>query len=75
MNGEIIKMNGASLKHCIITGNLIAAIALFLKGKNAEVFPSNLRLYIPAAKIHLPTPTLPLYVASQNCWMMNLTTC
>jgi Uma2 family endonuclease len=49
MSGEIIKMNGASLKHCIITVNLIGAIALFLKGKNAEVFPSNLRLYIPAA--------------------------
>ena len=49
MNGEIIKMNGVSLKHGIITGNLIGEIGLFLKGKNAEVFSGNLRLYIPVA--------------------------
>ena len=48
MNGKIITMQGASLRHNRITGNLIAEIGSFLKNKTCEVFPSDLRVNIPS---------------------------
>lgn len=48
MNGYIITMTGASLKHNKIVGNLIGSINPFLKGKGCEVFPSDLRVNIPS---------------------------
>ncbi len=47
MNGKIITMTGASLKHNRIVRNLIGNIHSFLKGKTCEVFPSDLRVNIP----------------------------
>ena len=47
MNGKIITMTGASLKHNRIVRNLIRDIAGFLKGKSCEVFPSDMRVNIP----------------------------
>ena len=47
-NGLLITMTGASLKHNAIVRNLIAEIAPFLKGKPCDVFPSDLRVNIPA---------------------------
>ena len=47
MNGKIITMTGASLKHNKIVSNLIGSINPFLKGKNCEVFPSDMRVNIP----------------------------
>jgi Uma2 family endonuclease len=47
MNGKIITMTGASLKHNRIVSNLIGNIYPFLKGKSCEVFPSNMRVNIP----------------------------
>jgi len=47
MNGKIITMTGASLKHNRIVSNLIGSINPFLKGKSCEVFPSDLRINIP----------------------------
>ncbi len=41
-------MQGASLKHNRIVGNLIAEIGSFLKSKSCEVFPSDLRVNIPS---------------------------
>lgn len=48
MNGKIITMTGASLKHNRIVRNLIIGIGSFLKGKSCEVFPSDMRVNIPA---------------------------
>ena len=48
MNGKIITMTGASLKHNRIVRNLLRDIGGFLKGKTCEVFPSDLRVGIPA---------------------------
>jgi Uma2 family endonuclease len=48
MNGKIITMQGASLKHNTITGNLIAEIGSYLKGKSCRVFPSDMRVNIPS---------------------------
>lgn len=47
MNGKIITMTGASLKHNRIVSNLIGNINPFLKGKSCEVFPSDMRVNIP----------------------------
>jgi Uma2 family endonuclease len=47
MNGKIITMTGASLKHNRIVSNLIGNIYPFLKGKSCEVFPSDMRVNIP----------------------------
>ena len=48
MNGKIITMQGASLKHNRIVGNLIAEIGGFLKNRTCEVFPSDMRVNIPS---------------------------
>jgi Uma2 family endonuclease len=47
MNGVIITMTGASLKHNQIVSNLIGSISPFLKGKGCNVYPSDLRVNIP----------------------------
>ena len=47
MNGKIITMTGASLKHNKIVSNLIGSINPFLKGKSCDVFPSDMRVNIP----------------------------
>ena len=47
MNGKIITMTGASLRHNQIVSNLIRDIAGFLKGKSCNVYPSDLRVNIP----------------------------
>ena len=47
MNGKIITMTGASLKHNRIVSNLIGSINPFLKGKSCDVFPSDMRVNIP----------------------------
>ena len=44
MNGKIITMSGASLKHNKIVANLIGTIHPFLNGKPCDVFPSDLRV-------------------------------
>jgi Uma2 family endonuclease len=52
--GEIFAMAGASLNHNRIVSNIIFAIrdGLRKKGKNCEVFPSDLRLHIPANTLY-----------------------
>jgi len=52
--GEIFAMAGASLNHNRIVSNTIFAIrdGLRKKGKNCEVFPSDLRLHIPANTLY-----------------------
>lgn len=49
MNGKIITMTGASLKHNRIVSNLIIEIGSILKGKSCEVFPSDMRVNIPSS--------------------------
>jgi Uma2 family endonuclease len=48
MNGKIITMQRASLKHNRIVANLIAEIHGLLKGKKCDVFPSDMRVNIPS---------------------------
>jgi Uma2 family endonuclease len=46
--GQILAMSGASLKHNRIDGNIIASIGNFLKGKDCQVLPSNMRVSTPS---------------------------
>ena len=48
--GHLVTMQGATIKHNRIVSNLIRGIGTYLKGKSCEVFPSDLRVYIPTAE-------------------------
>ncbi len=46
-DGEIIPMTDGSINHNRIIGNIFAYLKFALRGKNAEVFMTDLRLWIP----------------------------
>ena len=48
--GRLVTMQGATLKHNRIVRNLLVNIGSHLKGQSCEVFPSDLRVYIPTAE-------------------------
>lgn len=50
--GEIFAMAGASLKHNLIAGNVIAFLHSKLKGKNCHPVGSDMRLHIPTKKFY-----------------------
>jgi Uma2 family endonuclease len=43
--GEVFAMAGGSIAHNQIVSNAIAAINVFLRGKNCQVFPSDLKIH------------------------------
>ena len=49
-NGEIQAMAGASRKHNVIVANLIYLLQQCLRSKACEVYPSDLRVLIPACQ-------------------------
>ncbi len=46
-DGEIVPMTGGTINHNRITGSIYAFLKYALRGKNAEPFMSDLRLWIP----------------------------
>ena len=46
-DGEIVPMTGGSINHNRICGNVCASLKFLLRGKNKEIFMSDLRLWIP----------------------------
>jgi Uma2 family endonuclease len=46
-DGEIVAMTGGTINHNRIIGNIYAYLKFALRGKNAEAFMSDLRLWIP----------------------------
>lgn len=52
--GEVFAMSGAKVSHNMISGNLLMALGIKLKGKNCRPFNSDQR-------IHIPTNTLFTY--------------
>jgi Uma2 family endonuclease len=46
-DGEVVKMPGGTIHHNRIIGNVFAFIKFSLRGKRAEPFMSDLRLWIP----------------------------
>ncbi|MGI9107330.1 MAG: Uma2 family endonuclease [Pyrinomonadaceae bacterium] len=51
-DGEIFAMTGASRKHNLIAMNLSGLLWQQLKGKPCEVYPSDMRVRIPAANLY-----------------------
>lgn len=47
-HGQVLAMSGASLKHNYIDGNLIVALGQFLKGKECQALPGNMRVSTPS---------------------------
>lgn len=45
--GEIFALAGASLRHNLIAGNVLAALHSQLKGGDCQVYPSDLRVKVP----------------------------
>jgi Uma2 family endonuclease len=45
--GEVFALAGASLRHNLIAGNVLAALHTQLKGGDCQVYPSDLRLKVP----------------------------
>src|SRR5207244_10724453 len=48
-DGEVVAMNGASLRHNRIVRNLMRAIDARLEGKPCEVLPADMRIKVPKA--------------------------
>jgi Uma2 family endonuclease len=46
--GEVVAMTGASRKHNLITTNIIVSLGQQLKGRPCELYPSDMRVFIPA---------------------------
>lgn len=51
-NGEIIPMAGVTINHNRISGNIYAHLNFFLRDKNAEVFMSDVKLFISEENIY-----------------------
>lgn len=50
LNGQVVAMAGSSREHNLITANVIAALHPQLKGRDCEIYPSDMRVRIPATK-------------------------
>ena len=47
--GQVVAMAGASIPHNRVVRNFLVNVGSFLRGKSCEVFPSDLRVYVPTA--------------------------
>ncbi|HVF28503.1 MAG TPA: Uma2 family endonuclease [Pyrinomonadaceae bacterium] len=47
-DGEVFLMSGASGEHNLIVTNLVRELSLQIRGKPCEVYPNDMRVYIPA---------------------------
>lgn len=52
LDGEIFAMAGASRRHNLITGNLIARLTLQLEKRPCEVYPSDMRVKVSATGLY-----------------------
>ncbi len=50
LDGEMIAMPGSSREHNLIVANLVAELRQQLKGRPGEVYPSDLRVWIPESR-------------------------
>ena len=53
VNGEVFAMTGASRKHNLIAGNIVAQLNAQLKGKPCEVYPGEVRVKAPASRSYV----------------------
>lgn len=48
LDGEVVAMTGASREHNLIATNIIISLGQQLKGRPCELYPSDMRVFIPA---------------------------
>lgn len=65
LDGGVVAMAGATRVHNQIVSNLLREVGSFLKGKNCEIYPSDLRVTTPSgATCFIPLP--PWYVVMRR---------
>ncbi|MGA9997327.1 MAG: Uma2 family endonuclease, partial [Pyrinomonadaceae bacterium] len=47
-NGEVLAVSGVSPTHAIIQANIIVVLKNQMRGRSCLIFPSNLRVKVPA---------------------------
>lgn len=52
VNGHIIAMAGASLRHNAIVRNVLLGLARRLRGKPCQPYPSDVRMHVPATGLY-----------------------
>jgi Uma2 family endonuclease len=52
LDGEVFAMAGASRRHNLITANVIARLGLQLERRPCEVYPSDMRVTVPATGLY-----------------------
>jgi Uma2 family endonuclease len=52
LDGEMFAMTGGSLQHNLIVSNLIRELSLQLKKRPCQVYPSDLRVHVPATGLY-----------------------
>ncbi len=52
INGEIVPMTGGTVAHNVIIGNLLVYLSLTLRGKDFNIFFTDLRLWIPDRNVY-----------------------
>jgi Uma2 family endonuclease len=52
LDGEMFAMTGGSLHHNLIVSNLVRELSLQLKKRPCQVYPSDLRVHIPATGLY-----------------------
>jgi Uma2 family endonuclease len=52
-DGYVIEMSGAGLTHNQITGNLLGEIGSYLKDKNCQILPSDMRICTPTRDAYM----------------------
>jgi Uma2 family endonuclease len=52
LDGEMFAMTGGSRWHSLAIGNLVRELSLQLKKRPCQVYPSDLRVYIPATGLY-----------------------
>jgi Uma2 family endonuclease len=57
-DGQVFAMSGASLRHNLIVGNLLAGLHTQLKGRPCRVLPSDMRVHVPTGLYTYPDVTV-----------------
>ncbi len=52
INGQVVAMAGASLRHNAIVRNLLVALGTRLRGKPCQPYPSDVRIHVPATGLY-----------------------
>lgn len=52
LDGEMFAMTGGTRRHSLAIGNLVRELSLQLKNRPCEVFPTDLRVHIPATGLY-----------------------